>query len=125
MYFLIPVLLLLHGVAHLVGFVGAFRWVPQIVQQSSVLSGRVSIGEGTSKIFGVLWLLCAVAFVVAAGGAAVRSGWWQALTFYTAPLSLLLSLTFWPEARLGVPINLLIIGMMLFSRWSAWPFGVD
>lgn len=123
--FLVPVLLMLHGLAHLAGFVGAFRLVPQVVQQSSVLAGRVSIGETTARFFGVFWLLCAVAFTVAATGAVFRTGWWPLLTLCSAISSLLLSLTFWPESRLGLPIILLIIAIMLFARWSGWPLGID
>ncbi len=119
--FLIPVFLVLHGLAHLVGFVGAFRLVPQIVPQSSVFAGHVSIREATAKVFGVLWLLCAVSFAVAAAGAAFRTTWWASLALGIAPVSLVLSVVFWPEARLGVPINLLIITIMLFSGWSGWP----
>lgn len=118
---LIPILLVLHALAHVVGFVGAFQLVPQVVQQRSVFAGRVSIGDATAKCLGVFWLLCAVGFTVAAAAAVLRTSWWPSLTLGVAPASLLLSLMFWPEARLGLPINLLIIGIMLFAKWSGWP----
>jgi hypothetical protein len=123
--FLIPVFLILHGLAHLVGFVGAFQLVPQIVQQRSVFAGHVSIDDVAAKSFGVIWLLCGVGFTVAAAGAVFGTNWWPFLTLGLAPVSLLLSVTFWPEARLGLPINLLILGIMLFNRWSGWPLGVE
>lgn len=118
---LVPVLLLAHGLAHLVEFAGEFRLVPQLVPQPFILAGRMKVGDKAARFFGALWLLCALGFAVAAGGAVLQMSWWPSLVFVVCPLSLLLSLMFWPETQLGVPINLLILGVMLFSRWSGWP----
>jgi hypothetical protein len=105
----------------MVAFVSAFRLVPQIAQQPSILAGRVRLGDTANKLLGVLWLLCALAFSTAAMGAILQVAWWPALVLFACPVSLVLSLMFWPATLIGVPINLLILALMLLSRWSGWP----
>jgi hypothetical protein len=120
-YHFIPVLLALHGLAHMAELVGAFRLtLPRTQRRASLADSTRARG---ARLIDLAWLLCAVGFVAAAMGATWSAGWWPAVTLASATVSLLLSLALWPNSGLGLPINLLILGIMLFDRWSGWLLG--
>ena len=116
----LAVLMAVHGVAHLVGFAGAWRLAPDgIPYKTTVLAGHVNLGDAGMRAVGVLWLGLAVTFAVAAGGAVVDRSWWPALALGVTISSLVLCATEWPEARLGIAINVLILGALA----AAWRMG--
>jgi hypothetical protein len=115
----LALLLGLHGVAHLVGFVAAFGLREDVVHSTTLLFGRVDIGEAGSRAMGVLWLAVAVAFVVAGAATWARTAWWPPLTLSVAAVSSLLCLLALPEARIGLPVNALIVVFTLLGvRWG-------
>jgi hypothetical protein len=114
-------LMTLHGMAHMVTFVEAWRLMPQgFPYKTTILSGRVDLGHGGTRVLGVVWLLAMVAFVVAAGAAVADTPWWMPLAAGAAATSLLLSATELPQARAGVGINSTIIVAIVIGRWFAW-----
>jgi hypothetical protein len=117
--------LFLHGLAHLVGFLGAFRLSAKAPYPSSVLAGTLPVGEGAARALGTLWLLGALAFVAAAVGVAARSPWWPTLTVAASSFSLLLCIVAWPEARIGVFANVAILMLLVGAKWGYWLLGVD
>jgi len=114
----LAILMALHGVAHLVGFAGAWSLAPEgVPYKTTVLAGHVDLGDVGIRAVGLLWLATAAAFLFA-GLAAVRgTAWWPQLALGVAAVSLLLSATEWPEARIGVAINALIITALIAARW--------
>ena len=68
MYPLVAIFLLLHGLAHLVGFVGPWGLSNSVQPQSTLLAGRISIGVIAMRTLGIFWLGGALAFTVAAVG---------------------------------------------------------
>lgn len=111
MRFLLALLMALHGLAHGVGFVVTWRLTDfqDMPHDTTLLSGTVDVGETGIRAVGVLWLLAGVAFVVAAGGALFNTSWWPTMTVVTALCSLPLSIAGWPESRIGVAVNLLLV----------------
>jgi len=63
------------------------------------------VGDGGVRLAGVLWLLAAAAFVVAATGVAIDATWAQRATTITVLASLVLRVVGWPEARIGLFVN--------------------
>ena len=116
MYPLIAIFLLLHGLAHLVGFVGPWGLSNSVQPQSSLLAGRISIGMIAMRTLGIFWLGGALAFTVAAVGVLRHAPWWPAFTFGAAIGSLLLCILSIPESKVGIPINVAIIVTMLLSH---------
>jgi len=113
----LAVLMAVHGVAHLVGFAGAWRLAPDgIPYKTTVLAGHVDLGDVGIRAVGVLWMGLAVGFAVAAAGAIGDRSWWQSLAVGVTIASLLMSATEWPEARIGVAINVLILGVLVAGR---------
>jgi hypothetical protein len=68
MRFALVMLMTLHGIAHLVGFVGS--WWPaalrDYVYKTTVIGGLVDIGDGGIRLVGLAWLAAAIAFITVA-----------------------------------------------------------
>lgn len=112
-------LLLLHGMAHLVGFFGAYRLSAQVPHSTLLFGGRVNVGEPGIRVIGLLWALVAVAFGVAAAGTLLQAAWWLPAALITASISAALCLTTMRETKVGLVLDLLIV----FAVGMA--FGVD
>ncbi|MGD8494911.1 MAG: hypothetical protein PVF05_01885 [Gemmatimonadales bacterium] len=117
MRFLLALLMALHGLAHGVGFVVTWRLTEfqDMPHDTTLLSGTVDVGEAGIRAVGVLWLLAGVAFFVAAGAALVNAAWWPTMTVVTAVCSLPLSIAGWPESRIGVAVNLVLLVLIAFG----------
>lgn len=110
------VFLVLHGIAHGVGFasawrLGEFREAPL---DTTLLAGRLDVGAAGIRVVGVLWLLTGAAFVVAAVGVWRDAAWWLPVTASVAVVSLAISILGLPEARIGVVIEVLLLSALLF-----------
>lgn len=116
MYIAFAILLFLHGFAHLVGFVGPWGVANSVTPQGTLLAGRISTGMIGMRIVGVLWLGGSLAFTLAAIGVLRHATWWPAFTFGAAVASLLLCILNLPQAKLGIPINIVIILVLLLTH---------
>lgn len=127
MRFLLAFLMLAHGVAHLVGFAVAWRLAdfPEMPYQTTLLSGRLDVGDIGIRLVGLAWVVLAVAFVGAATGLTLRQPWWSAVAWWTLGASILLCLVHWPEARIGLAVNgALVVLLYLAARAGALRGGV-
>lgn len=102
------------------GFVSSWRLatLAELPHKTTVFSGRVDVGDAGIRVMGVLWLLAALAFLVAAIAVATEAGWAVRFTVAGVIASLMLCLAGWPDARIGVAVNvrlalLLAIGARL------------
>lgn len=109
------VLMVLHGAAHIVGFLTSWRLVTPEgrAYKTTVMAGHVDLGSVGIHAFGVLWLATAVAFWLASLAAFADRSWWMPAALSAALVSLFLSLVALPESRIGVPINVAIIIALL------------
>ena len=64
---------------------------------------------------GVLWLLTAIAFWIAAYGALAGRAWWVRMTAITAVVSLALCLLAWPDASIGAAIDIAILAALAIA----------
>jgi hypothetical protein len=85
-----------------------------------VLAGHVDLGGVGIRAVGVIWLVVAVGFFIAAIGAVTVSGWWVPIAIGIAVASLLLSSAELADARIGVVINLAIVGALVAGRQFGW-----
>ena len=114
---LFALLLIAHGIAHLVGFVVPFGLMsnPDFAERTTVLGGTLDVGEAGAKALGIVWLALAIGFC--ASGAAVLTGWWDAVwVVRLAAISLVFCLVGWPDARIGLFVNLAIIVALFALR---------
>lgn len=101
------VLLLGHGLIHLLGFLKAFD-----LAQVNELTLAIS------RPAGLLWLLAALLFVVTAVALALKMRWWWATAIAAALLSQVLIFTAWQDARVGSIPNLIILAVALLHLGS-------
>lgn len=106
---LFAVILLVHGLIHLMGFAKAFKLadVPQ-------LSGNFS------KPAGMLWLLTGLLFVVSVLLFFVKKDWWWMPAVPAIVLSQILIFTHWHDARFGTNANILALAgvVLAYGAWS-------
>ena len=114
----IAIAMLLHGAAHLVGFAESWQWAmtESVPYKTTVLSGRLDLGLTGMRIAGLLWLLAALAFGLLTAGAVMNTDWWVSIAILTAVASLGLSVVWWPESRVGVAVNVVLIAALVVGR---------
>ena len=100
----------IHGVIHLFGFLKAFD-----------LSEFNAITQPISKGFGLLWLLTFVLFAVTVFLFSIQSNYWWAIGIVGVILSQLLILNYWSDAKFGTIINLIIL-VLIFLLYSSGSF---
>jgi hypothetical protein len=79
------------------------------------MAGNLDLGETGIRVLGVFWLLTAIAFIALAGAALTQQPLWMPVAITVALVSLSLSMFAWPESKLGVAVNLLIIAILLLG----------
>lgn len=118
----LAVLMILHGIAHLPGFLVPWRLAsPEGMQyKTTILAGRLDAGASGIRIIGVLWLLTAIGFVVAGLAAIASYDLWRTLAVGVACISLLLSILSLPEAKIGAILNPIILALILAGEQLGW-----
>ena len=117
------IVLVLHGLIHLMGTAAYLKLavIQQLPYKTTVLGGRWDLGAGGIAVYGVLWAVAAVGFVVAA--LAFWFGWagWQPLLLGVTLLSLALTALDWDVAFAGVILNIVILALLgLGPRLASW-----
>jgi hypothetical protein len=117
MRFMFASVLLAHGVAHLVGFVSSWQLgtLAELPDKTTILAGRVDVGDAGVRMMGVLWLLAALVFLVAAFAVATEAGWAVRFTLAAVLVSLVLCVVGWPDARIGVAVNLGLVLLLVIG----------
>ena len=114
--FILALVLLVHGLAHLMG-VWEHLVLPQfeaVEHEATLLAGQWDVGATAIRGVGLLWLTGAIGFVVAAIGIANRRSWGRTTTLYVAILSLFITVLAWPPAVFGIYTNIAILIALLF-----------
>ncbi len=112
----VSVFLIIHGLIHLIGFIVPWKLavIEGFTYKTTILSGALDIGETGIRLVGTIWLLAAVGFVT--GGILLLLGnpQWQMLTLAVTLLSLLLTISGWPDSQFGVLVNIIILASLYF-----------
>lgn len=112
------ILLLAHGLIHLLGFIKEFK-----LAAVGQFTGKTlfPLPGGLAKTAGILWLLAALLFVAAAGAFFLKKdGWWMFAATGLA-LSQMLIAAYWPDAKFGTIANLIVLVVAL-PAFGAWKF---
>lgn len=121
---LIIVVLLAHGIGHIMGFLESWTSIPAgFTDQPWVLSSGVTIESTVGRVFGLLWLAAMTAFVGAVIGLFTHQEWWRSLAIAAAFLSLLAILPWWNTvtagARVGAVLVDIVVIVALLPGWGA------
>lgn len=102
MRYVFLVILLFHGLIHLMGFSKAFGLV-EIEQLSQAIS----------KPKGLAWLLTSFLFMAAAFGYFAKKEWWPVLAVVSVVISQILIVIFWKDSKFGTLVNFIILTVAL------------
>jgi len=102
-------IVIIHGLVHLLGFVKAFR-----------LADVSQLTQDIAKPTGLLWLLAASLFIIAALCFLLKKESWWMIAVPAIVLSQLLILIYWQDARFGTIANamILIAAILGFGAWN-------
>ena len=111
-----------HGIAHLPGFLVAWRLrtIPELPYRTTIFAGSIDVGTLGIRVLGSAWLFVAAAFGLVAAAILLRAPWLQAAALTAIILSILLCVTGWPDTRFGVVANIVLAAMLALSAWFGW-----
>jgi hypothetical protein len=106
-------LLMVHGIAHLPGFVVPWRLaaLAEMPYKTTLLNGVVDAGPAGARVVGLLWLLAGLGCVATAVAALRGIPGWPAYTLGVLVFSLLLCVLSWPDSRIGLAVNLVLLAI--------------
>jgi len=116
------VILFFHGLIHLMGTTvymqfGSLEGFPY---KTTILNGRIDLGENGIYIFGVVWALAAIGFVVTAVGLVAQWKWNQSLLVGVSIFSLVLTDLDWEIASTGAIVNIVILVILWIMASKKW-----
>jgi hypothetical protein len=102
MYIALAVLMILHGLIHLMGFVKAFN-----------LAELKEITQDISRPMGMLWLATMLVFSAAGTALLLGQTWWWPITIASIVLSQIVIALHFKEAKWGTIANVLILAGLI------------
>ena len=113
--------LIAHGLIHLLGTTVYLRLgeVAGFAYKTTLLGNSWDVGPVGIVIFGAMWAVAAVGFIVSAIAMLTGSRWWQPALIGFTVFSLLLTGLDWSLAFAGVALNLVILAFLVWSRRSS------
>lgn len=92
------ILIAIHGVIHLFGFLKAFN-----------ISEFNAISHPINKTLGIVWLLTSIFFVVTADLLITQYNYWWIIGIVSIILSQFLIINYWSDAKFGTVVNVIIL----------------
>jgi hypothetical protein len=116
--------LLAHGVGHIMGFMAAWTNVPMgFSSEPWLLSPGVTVQSSIGRVFGLLWLVARVAFLGGVFGLITHQSWWPTLIIAASVISLAAILPWWNTVASGprfgaMAVDVLAIALLV-PPWGA------
>lgn len=106
------VFLALHAFAHAPGILAAWKIIEydDASFQPNVILTDAS--DTAVAILGAIWLVSAVAYLIAAFGLLWDQRWWPSATFVAGTISLVMTVLWMEDAVVGLVINVAVIGAL-------------
>ena len=123
----VSLILGLHGLIHLIGFVSAWRLVTLRDFPYTTVGawGHLDLGDRGARLLGLAWLLAALLFVSGAAAIWTQDPWATQLVGGAAALSLLLCILGSPSATPGIAIDVLILLEVLYRQAAGSTLGAS
>ena len=111
------VILILHGLIHLMGTItylqlGTFE---ELAYKTTLLNGSWDVGQAGIAIFGTLWAVAALGFLLAAAALLANWNWARPVLMAVTLFSLVLTILDWNSAFAGIVLNGVILTLLLFG----------
>ncbi len=122
MRILLGAVLFVHAIAHIVGFVVPWRLLTSadVPYRTTILAGSVDLGAAGIKALGIVWLAAAIAFMLVDVALFLRTSWWFPALVKMIAASIVLCVLGWPDARIGIAANALILGLLATAIPTGW-----
>jgi len=120
MYIVVAALIMLHGLAHMVGFAAPWGYLKNPLPMDSLFVNRLAITNSGMKVLGIFWFIAAFIFVAAAVGVIRRESWWAPVTLVACLLSIALTFSFLPYAKFGLLFNVALLAFLYVNRGHGW-----
>lgn len=119
----IIIVVLAHGIGHIMGFMAAWTNVPMgFTDRPSLLSNTLTLESTIGRAFGLLWLVALVAFLGSVYGLVAHQEWWRTLMLAAAFISLVAIVPWWntvtPGPRFGATLVDVVIIAALLPAWG-------
>jgi hypothetical protein len=113
--------LAIHGLIHVLGTVVYLRVaeIDGFAFKTTLLAGRVDLGEPGIRVFGALWILPAAGFLVSAVGLWFGWWWWLPAVVASIVVSVILTTADWNVAFAGAIADIAILVLLLFAGREA------
>lgn len=121
LFIIMGVVLALHGLVHLLGFASYWQLaqIEGLPYKTTVLAGQLNLGAAGIRVFGALWLVAAVAFVVTAVAMIGQFSWWRDLLLLATIFSFGLTLLDWQVAKAGGLVDIAILALLFLAPVAA------
>ena len=113
----------LHGLVHLMGPAVYMKLteIQGFTYKTTLLDGRWDLGENGMRIFGALWIVPDLGFIVCAAALLAGWEWWRPVIVAVTLFSLVLTALDWSVAYAGAVLNILILAVIwLGPRIVGW-----
>jgi hypothetical protein len=126
MIIIAAIVLALHGLIHLMGTAVYLKLanIEGLPYKTTLLGGHWDVGERGIRVFGALWAVAAVGFVVAAVALLAGWAWWQPALVGVVLVSLVLTTLDWSNAFAGALMNSIILAVLWLgprmAHWFSW-----
>lgn len=116
MHIAIAIILALHGIAHLPGFVVPWQLTRNAREpyRTTIIGGR-DVGPMGMRFIGIFYLVLAVVFIGMAYGAYSQAPWWPQYTLFACGMSIFMCIVNWPDTKIGLVLNLIIIAYLIIT----------
>jgi len=118
------VFLLIHGFAHLVGFLVNWKIIKdkEVTYKTTIFDGKIDIGDLGTRVLGLIWLLVGVYFGYIGYKSFTNPLLLSEIALYLGILSFGLSFSGWPDAKFGVVVNIILISFLILIKFSILSF---
>lgn len=118
----LSIFLFAHGIAHLVGFLVPWRIVKteDMPYKTTLLMGKIDIGDMGIRIMGIIWLLIALAYFYSSWTTYQQMDIWMTYTLVVTIISLVFCLLAIPDSHIGVYIDIALIILYYLNNQYHW-----
>lgn len=122
----IAILLVIHGMIHLIGFrvYGQGVQMAEMSFKTTFFNDSVDLGISGTRVYGWLWLLPTLGFILAGVGFFLHTSWWPPVLIVASLASLIITGMDWKNAFPGTLIDMVLLAVILFSPIVAH-FGIS
>ena len=119
---LLAVALGIHGLIHIIGVLVNFKLVDMKDNpyKTTLLAGRWDIGERGTRIFGAVWLVIMIGYMVGIIGLTLNQSWWYPLTIVMTAASLVICIFDVPGTKFGLIINIVLLILLAIGPYVDW-----